>query len=178
MHTSQTIYDLINSNNCFKISCDNNWRNIQNLIVSDTGECVNDCLSTRYMYQYRGKCYIYCPEGTSYNNYRCYSNSVLEKCEEYSIESEYENLCIKCNNNYYPMFNDQTNKNNFINCYRNNSLEKYYLDNNDLIFKLCYNSCKTCIQNGTIEYHNCITCDINYEFNLTFGEYYNCYPKC
>ena len=178
MHTSQTIYDLINSNNCFKISCDNNWRNIQNLIVSDTGECVNDCLSTRYMYQYRGKCYINCPEGTSNNNYRCYSNSVLEKCEEYSIESEYENLCIKCNNNYYPMFNDQTNKNNFINCYRNNSLEKYYLDNNDLIFKLCYNSCKTCIQNGTIEYHNCITCDINYEFNLTSGEYYNCYPKC
>ena len=76
------------------------------------------------------------------------------------------------------MLNDKTNKNNFINCYKNNSLEKYYLDTNDFLFKLCYKTCKTCSKNGTKKNHNCLTCDINYEFNLTIDGYYNCYPKC
>ena len=116
-------------------------------------------------YQYRGKWYSICPNCTSDVNFTCYSNSVLEKCEEYSIESDNENLCIKCKNNYYPMLNDTNNKNNYINCYKNNSLEKYYLDNNDFLFKSCYKSCRTCIQNGTIENHNCLTCDTNYEFS-------------
>ena len=87
-------------------------------------------------------------------------------------------MCIKCNNDYYPILNDANNKYNFIECYKKNSLEKYYLDNIDLLFKPCYESCKTCNKNGTKENHNCITCDDNNEFNFTFGENYNCYPKC
>ena len=178
MHISKTIYDLIKSNNCFKISCNTDWLNIQNFVDLDTGICMNDCFLESNKYQYRGKCYNNCPDNTSNNNYKCYSNSILEKCGEYSLESEYENLCIKCKNNYYPMLSDKTNKNNFINCYKNNSLEKYYLDQNDSYFKSCYKSCRICIQGGTLETHNCLQCDINYEFNLTLGEYYNCYPNC
>ena len=175
----RTIYNSIKDNNCRMISCDNNWRNIQNLIVEDTRECVKNCGDvTNNEYKYRGKCYNSCPENTMNINFECYSNNVLEKCEEYSIESEYENLCIKCKDNYYPKLNDKNNKYDFIDCYKMNSLDKYYLDNNDLLFKPCYESCKSCFQIGTKENHNCILCDSNYEFNLTSGEYYNCYPKC
>ena len=157
---SISIYGLIKRNKNQTISFDKNWKIIE------------------IKYQYRGNyCYI-CPYGTSNINFTCYSNNVLEKCEQYSIESEYENLCIKCKNNYYPMLNDKTNKNNFINCYQNNSLEQYYLGNDDFFFKSCYESCKTCIKNGTVENHNCLSCDINYGFNLTSGDYYNCYPEC
>ena len=106
---SQTIYDVIKNNNCYMISCGNNWRNIQKKIVSDTGECVKECSSTRNEYEYRGKCYNVCPDNTINNNNICYSNTIIEKCEEYSIESEYNNLCIKCKNNYYPKLNDKKN---------------------------------------------------------------------
>ena len=168
VNNTETKYNLIKSNKCRLISCDNDWRSIQNKIVQDTGECVTDCNKTSFKYQYRGKCYNTCPDNTTDINYICYSNNVIEKCEKYSIYSDYEDLCIKCKDNYYPMLNDKSNKNGFINCYKNNSLEKYYLDNDDLIFKSCYKSCKTCDKNGTIEKHNCITCDTNYEFNISY----------
>ena len=175
---TQTIYYQIINNNCRMISCEENWRNIQNLIVSYTGICVKNCKATSYKYLFKGKCYDNCPENTTNSNFICYSNSLLEKCENYSIESDFENLCIKCKDNYYPILNDKNNKYGFIDCYEKNSLEKYYLDNDDLVFKYCYKSCKTCNQNGTNENHNCLTCDSNYEFNITSGEYYNCYQKC
>ena len=178
IYNPKTIFSLIKSNSCNMLSCVDDWRNIQNKIYTDTGSCVKNCQLTNNKYEYRGKCYNTCPGDTNIVNFMCYSKSVLEKCEQYSIESDYENLCIKCKNNYYPMLNDKSNKNNFINCYKNNSLEKYYLDTNDFLFKLCYKTCKTCSKNGTKENHNCLTCDINYEFNLTIDGYYNCYPKC
>ena len=93
--------------NCRMVSCEENWRNIQNLIVSYTGICVKNCKATGYQYLFKGKCYSNCPVNTTNNNFICYSNSLLEKCENYSIESDFENLCIKCKNNYYPILNDK-----------------------------------------------------------------------
>ena len=175
---SQTIYNLIKGNNCRMISCDNDYRSKQNIIDSYTGKCKKNCISTDYKYQYRGICYINCPSNTKNIDFICYSNSVIEKCEEYSIESDNLNLCIKCKENYYPKLNDNNNKENFFDCYKNNSLENYYLDNDDLLFKPCFETCKTCNQNGTIENHNCIICDSNFKLQLSVGDYYNCYPEC
>ena len=175
---SQTIYNLIKGNNCRMISCDNDYRSKQNIIDSYTGKCKKNCISTEYKYQYRGICYFNCPSNTKDINFICYSNSVIEKCEEYSIESDNLNLCIKCKENYYPKLNDNNNKENFFDCYKNNSLENYYLDNDDLLFKPCFETCKTCNQNGTIENHNCIICDSNFKLQLSVGDYYNCYPEC
>ena len=168
----------LEKNNCRKCSCDNNWRNFQNKIIPENENCVNTCSSTDNKLEYRGKCYNECPVNTTSYNSICYSNEVLEKCKLFSIESDYENLCIQCNDNYYPKLNDKTNRKNFINCYKKNSLDKYYLDEEDFFFKPCYKSCQTCLKNGTKENHYCTKCDLNYEFNLTFDEYYNCYPKC
>ena len=175
IYSPQTIYGLIKDKKCQKISCDINWKNIQNVSVS----CVKNCRLTSNKYQYRGKCYSNCPEGTTNIKNFCYLNNLLESCEKYTIESELENACTKCKNNYYTIFGE--NSNNFIHCYKNNSLEKYYLDNNDLLFKPCYKACKTCDQSGTIENSNCLSCDSpyypKYEDILKNETYINCYQK-
>ena len=63
------------------ISCDKDWRNIQNKINTDTETCVKNCQLTINKYEYRGKCYNSCPVDTNNVNFMCYSKSVLEKCE-------------------------------------------------------------------------------------------------
>ena len=173
----QTIYSLIKNNNCRSILCEDNWKNLKKIILQNTGLCLKNCNSTSTKYHYKGNCYNNCPENTTNINFICYSNSIIKKCGNFSFESNHVNLWLKCQKDYYPIFNDKNNRYNFIDCYKNNSLENYYLDNNNLIFKPCYISCKTCDKDGTKEYHNCITCDKNYRFNLTFGRYFNCYLK-
>ena len=102
----KTIYYLIKNNNCRLISCKDDWKNLKNIILSHSGLCVKNCNSTSTKYHYKGNCYTECPENTTNFNYICYSNSIIEKCEIYSLESNHENLCIKCQNNYYPKLND------------------------------------------------------------------------
>ena len=82
----KTMYNLIKKENCQMISCDKNWKNKQNLIDSDTKICVKNCNIIDNKYQYRGKCYNNCPINTindNFNSFMCYSNSVIEKCENY-----------------------------------------------------------------------------------------------
>ena len=176
---SQSIYNLIIENNCRLVYCDSDYRRIQNIILPKSKICVKNCNSTNQKYHYKGQCYDDCPENTTNINFFCYSNITLEKCDNFSLESDYfGNICIKCKEYTYPKYSDSTNKYTYVNCYKNNSLEKYYLDYNDFYFKSCYKSCSSCNQKGTIESHNCILCDNNYKFNLTSGDYYNCYTEC
>ena len=175
-NTNTQKYYLTKSNNCQIISCDNDWRNVQNKIISNSANCVEDCKTTSKKYQYQGKCYNVCPGDTTSVNYICYSNSVLEKCQLYSIYSDYEGLCIKCKNGYYPMLNDQSNIYPYINCYKN--LEGYYLDTYDSFYKPCYKSCKTCNIKGNEENNYCITCSSNYSYEFIILNYRNCYYKC
>ena len=175
---TQTIYNIIKSNNCSMISCDSDYKNIKNIILPKSGLCLKNCNSTNQKFHYKGKYYNNCQSNSINNNFMCYSKNIIDKCELYSMESNYEDLCIKCKDNYYPKLNDNSNKYDYINCYKYNSLEKYYLDNNDFFFKPCYQRCKTCNQYGTEVNNNCITCANNYPLKLAFGEFYNCYPKC
>ena len=176
---SQSIYKLIIENSCRMVYCNSDYRRIQNIILPKSKICVKNCNSTNQKYHYKGQCYDDCPENTTNINFFCYSNITLEKCDNFSLESDYfGNICIKCKEYTYPKYSDSTNKYTYVNCYKNNSLEKYYLDYNDFYFKSCYKSCSSCNQKGTIESHNCILCDNNYKFNLTSGDYYNCYTEC
>ena len=43
----------------------------------------------------------------------------------------------------------------------------------DYLYKLCYNSCKTCDINGNDTYHNCIECNDNYNYESNFSNYKN-----
>ena len=83
----------------------------------------------------------------------------LEKCFSCSEESLSINLCISCNENYYPKSNE-LNNNNYINCY--NSPEGYYLDINDSIYRPCYSLCKSCDKDGNEIEHNCLEYNTDY----------------
>ena len=102
----------------------------------------------------------------------------LIKCSKCSEESLKINLCLTCNEGYYPKENDENNKNSFIDCYQ--SQEGYYLDNNNNnpFFKLCYESCQKCDKGGNEFYHNCIECKSDYYFELNRNSYKNCYINC
>ena len=105
----------------------------------------------------------------------------LIKCYICSQESLNQNLCITCNNEngYYQKYDELNNINNFIDCYKNP--EGYYLDtnnNNEPIYKLCYETCKFCYIKGNETYHYCIECKPNYYFELISNGYKNCYDNC
>ena len=65
VYSPQTIYSLIKGKSCYKISCINNWKDIQIFLVS----CINDCKLTSKKYEYRGICYDNCPAGTTNKNF-------------------------------------------------------------------------------------------------------------
>ena len=98
---SKSMYNLIKTNDCILISCNNDWNNSKNIILPNSGLCIKNCGLTSTKYQYKGNCYNDCQKNTKKINYECYSNSIIEKCATYSIESDYENLCITCQNDYY-----------------------------------------------------------------------------
>ena len=75
------------------------------------------------------------------------------ECKTCNNSSVQKNLCISCNNNYFPKINDSLNIYPYIKCY--NYWEGYYLDNNDSYLKPCYNSCRSCFIKGDEEIHNC-----------------------
>ena len=100
------------------------------------------------------------------------------KCKECSLESlSHNNLCISCNDNYYPILNEENNFDKFINCYTGNK-EGYYLDIIDEYYKPCYFTCKTCNDSGNESFHNCLTCHPDYEMIENLNGDKNCYQKC
>ena len=86
-------------------------------------------------------------------------------------------LCTKCNNNYYPIENEISNIEGYINCYKE-TMKGYYLDKIANLIKKCYYRCETCERGGDNKIHNCITCNNNYTFNISYNNYYNCYENC
>ena len=55
----------------------------------------------------------------------------------------------------------------------------YYLDNNDNIYKECFNLCKRCSQSGNETINNCYECINNYIFlNDSYVPPQNCYKIC
>ena len=134
----------------------------QNNLFLDFGNCVTNCT--------RG----YFTDSSNSNICKCPHNEKCNLCSNENIEND---LCITCDNDggFYEKYQDNVNKSSFINCYQKE--EGYYLDNN--ILKPCYESCKVCKGEGSINMHNCLTCKENYTFiNDSFYIENNCYPKC
>ena len=57
-------------------------------------------------------------------------------------------------------------------------MKGYYLDNDGLIYKKCYESCETCETNGNITNHNCLLCHGNFSIDFFLNGYKNCYDQC
>ena len=130
----------------------------------------NSCLNDKFLYF--GNCLTTCNNGYIDDNYgnkicKCFNN----KCYKCSIESNKLDLCISCNEGYYPKIDDISNNNSFIDCYKD--LDGYYLDNDT--FKPCYSSCKKCTGFGDISDNKCLSCNQGY-FSIDNGT--NCNEIC
>ena len=106
------------------------------------------------------------------NNYNSY-NENIKKCynKESIINNKY--ICDICGNNYV-LKNATKINNQYAICF--GVTEGYYLDENDLTYKPCYNSCKICETSGDNNTNNCLECKENhYELNILNSNYKNCY---
>ena len=127
------------------------------------GNCVNssECLKNTYYNE-------------NINQHICKCD--LKQCFTCSIESFNKNLCNKCEEGYYPLYDEKQNYYPYFNCTQ--SPNGYYFDNEASIYKLCYSSCETCEISGNETKHNCKTCKYGYNFEIRFGIYKNCYMNC
>ena len=97
--------------------CHSDCKTCERLNTSINSYC-KSCKGNKYFYL--GNCYDNCPKGSYYdeqdsmNKCKCFE----EKCLKCSEESLKNNLCISCNEGYYPKFNDPNNTSTYINCYK------------------------------------------------------------
>ena len=104
----------------------------------------------------------------------------MNKCLTCSLESLSKNLCTECNNDagFYPKEKDPLNTEGNINCY-NGSIEGYYLDTNEKIFKECFFTCKSCNGIGENSNHKCTKCSSKFPLEYKINDNYkNCFIKC
>ena len=145
---------------------------ISNKLIKEKNKCVSDCSKDDYFqYEYNNICYTNCPNRIYNNNFICIDCDI--KCSSCSLESAISNLCINCNEGYYPIYKITFSE--FKNCSKDP--EGFYLDN-DLFYKSCYNSCKICNISGTESFHNCLQCKDDYKYQIIYRDYKNCYINC
>ena len=119
------------------------------------------------------------------NDYKNYliNNSIIDSinfdtdyinCYDISLN---EQLCIKCNEDYYEIENDNyTDKDGYIKCYK--VPIGYYLDKNESKYKKCFYTCKECEITGNNITHNGLKCNDNYSYEIKTKDYFNCYINC
>ena len=130
-----------------------------------------NCLSCQISkYLDLGNCVTNCTNGHIENTNICKCSN--EKCLQCSLESLTYNLCISCNKEYFPIYDDISYKGSFINCYK--EPEGYFLSN--YLYYKCYPTCKKCNGFGNETNHNCIECLPNYEL-IKDSQNNNCYNQ-
>ena len=171
------ILDQIKSKACYNIDCSWDWRLKQKKLIDKENKCINSCSNdSQYIYEYSGKCYDNCLiniNEKSLNICECELEQCLFCANEVAIQ---KGLCTKCNYNYYPKENDPLNIDEYINCYK--EIKEYYLDNNEGLFKKCYETCDSCEIGGDVINHNCLICKPYYKFKTIKNNYLNCYNNC
>ena len=146
----------VNNSNC--LSCSN-----QNKFLL-FGNCIDNCTNGYYFDENDPSIKI--------------CNCELKKCSNCSKESFEKSLCISCNEGYYQKYDEMNIYESYIECYQ--SPEGYYLDINDneLFYKKCYETCQTCNMSGNETLHNCIECNPSYFYEIKYNKYKNCYMNC
>ena len=120
-------------------------------------------------------------------------NDVVANCSDICFQDntfvDIENSICICNQDYkFEFLSKCYDKcpNNTYQIYKNRKYicdeifpDKFYLDNNDNIYKECYRTCKTCNKSGNETNNNCNECIYNYTFlNESLAIPYNCYKIC
>ena len=170
--SSTTSYD----NKCYP--CDSDCKSCSYEENKPIGTICTSCYDNKFLNKGR------CEDNCTFGYYEDDNDSSIKickcekiKCKICSIESLNNNQCVSCNDGNYPMLNDESNIGNFINCY-NESIDGYYLDISNKMYKPCYYTCKTCDKNGNDYNHNCLECKPEYGLNISFNDSYNCYAEC
>ena len=178
--TDDKILSQIYQKKCNTIDCSDDWKSNQNKIIYENGTCIDNCENEiQNKYEYNGKCFENCSNGyfiDENDNSKKYCKCELDKCLTCPPVALKFKLCTKCNTNYYPMENDNSNMGEYINCYK--EIKSYYFDQNDCIFKKCYYTCETCEIKGNNITHNCLSCNSNFSFAVNTTNYTNCYENC
>ena len=149
--------------------------------LNEKNKCIQNCLNEENnQFEYDNICYPSCPirtHNSSDNPFLCEKDILIcnIKCEKCTYDSNDINLCTNCNTkeNYFPLFNDLSNINGFINCY-NYEIEGYYLDINQKIYKNCFSGCKNCEEFAGEDKNKCNNC--NYKKNEF--DFYFCFEIC
>ena len=163
-----------NSNFCEK--CHLDCRTCDRKYEINNTNCKSCSSSDKYLYL--GNCVTNCSNGFYYDEKDPFiklCKCELNKCFNCSRESLRNNLCLSCNKNFHQKYNDSNNRYSFIDCYQ--SPKGYYL-NSDLFYELCYLSCEECNKSGNDIFHNCVKCKSDYNLEIIFGDYKNCYNNC
>ena len=145
-NTEPTLAGLIKMKKCYSIDPTDNPSLHKKEMFNLTQKCIDSCNG---IYKY-----------IDLKDNKCY-----EDC-----------YCISCKSGYYRKEDEPKYNNIYFNCYHNP--EGYFLstdESNEQIYKLCYNSCKTCdIERGDFTNHNCLTCKNEFPIELNN----NCYKNC
>ena len=173
------IYPQIERISCHIEDCTNDWKLKQNqLNIEITKDTYISPDNIQYKYEHDGKCSSICFYGEIYddkNNIKC--RCEFEKCLTCPREAFNNQLCSKCNSNYYKIENDPLNIGDYFNCY-NEAPKGYFFDESDSMYKKCYDTCETCEIKGNNESHKCLKCDVEFSFEIQVNNYTNCYKKC
>jgi len=162
------ILSQLNDKDCYIIDCSDDWKINQNKMLYDTGQCIDNCENDlEYKFEYNNKCYKNCEKGIIDDTKRC--KCELDKCLTCPDIALSKGLCTKCNDHYYQMENDPTSIEKYINCYK--EIYGYYLDQDDLLFKKCYETCESCEIKGNNITHNCLKCNNDYSFGIIVNNY-------
>ena len=167
---SETFYKYEYKNICYS-QCP-----VRTQLKNDSIYLCEDC---PYYYSYDGtSCIDSIPEGYYLNSTSDKSiDKCPSKCGKCSLESNGYGLCISCNINseYYPKYNDESNRDSFIQCYyKDEDHTGFYLDEENNIYKPCYEKCKKCEREGNDENNHCLECKDGHDYIYDNG---NCNIK-
>ena len=166
--------------NLLKINNNTDIRYFLRSVSSNAKICIKDTNTINILNEYRDK--IDCSDICFNENIKIHlnENTCINSCNEIEDKYELNNICYnKCPDNTYPIDGEYL-------CL-NKKPEGYYLSNNEK-YKKCYDTCKSCEEEGNEDFNNCIECKINYIHNngtiynflyeLNINGFKNCYIKC
>ena len=162
-------------------ACDNIFEQVpDNIIICINNDIISNNNSKILSQILNKTCYnIYCSEDWKAKKKEIIAYPIdgcqckLDNCLSCpSFDYTNKRLCIRCDNNYYPIENESLNIEGYTNCYKE-PIIGYYLDNN--IFKKCFYFCESCEIGGNNNAHNCINCLSEYKFEINIDNYKNCY---
>ena len=158
----------------FKLLYLYDMNNLFDGLPSYTIYCINDIYTENILKINNNNCSHPCFKKNS--KLDLYNKTCTDFCIKNKLLYEYNNICYsKCPKGSL-VNGSKCEKLDLIDM--NKTIQGYYYDSKDEIYKQCFYSCKLCDTGGNYTNHNCIECKLNL-ISLNESKYEkNCYKKC